>query len=444
MKKTNMRFSVSLILFMLTIWVGSHIPYTFGNTSQNQIVYWIPIEENIEQGLSQYLKRAFAEAEESQADAIILEIDTLGGEVNAALDIGKTISSSSIPVTAYIKKEAISAGAYISLNAKKILMAPGSTLGAAEPRTISGATADPKMVAMWASNMRSVAEANGYNPDIAAGMVDRNLVIDEVKSKGELVSLSAEQAVTYKFADKIVADRTEVLSQLQLQNAEVIEVSLTPSEKFARFITSPYVIPVLFLIGLAGIAVELFTPGFGLPGAVGLSSFGLYFFGHYIAGFAGPEILILFVVGVFLMGIEIIVPGFGIFGLLGFGSLVAGIAFAAFDPFFGLTSFIIALMLTAVGIIIAIKYFGVKGTWNMFILRSEQKNESGYNSSNGKHTLIGKKGVTTTPLRPSGWALIEGERFDVMSEGAFIDQDTPIQVVRVSGASVFVRSQKSS
>ena len=408
-------------------------------TASGKAVYWVPVDQEVERGLSRFLERALSEAEEAQAEAVVLEIDTLGGEVGAALEIGKSIRRSRVPVIAYIRGEAISAGAYISLNADQILMSPGSAMGAAEPRTFTGDVADPKVVASWTSIMRAAAEQGGRDGDIAAAMVDRNMEIKGLKKKGELLSLSAEQAVEWNMADRVVPSANEVLPAIGLGDAEVIEVELTPAEKVARWVTSPYVVPILLMLGLGGIALELFSPGFGVPGAVGLISFGLYFFGHYMAGLAGMETVLLFVAGIILMVVELFVPGWGIFGILGLISLGSAVVLAAYDPAFGIVSLVVALTITGVGIWIAVKVFGLKGVWSKLILKEAQENESGYVSSRDWSDLVGKEGITLTPLRPAGWVQVEGEKYDVVSEGGMIPAKTPVKVLQVEGSRIVVR-----
>ncbi|MCS1350465.1 nodulation protein NfeD [Mechercharimyces sp. CAU 1602] len=436
MRRVRLLFYVGMM--MLSLILPLFQSGAEAKTSQAS-VYVIPVEETIEQGLSQFLTRAFSEAAEADAEAIVLEMDTLGGSVDAALEIGKTIRNSDIPVTVYIKGEAISAGAYIALNTDKIMMQPGSAIGAAEPKTITGEPADAKTTSFWSSNMRAAAEQGGRNPDIARGMVERDIEIEGVKKKGEILSLSAKQAVDLGMADRIVESQDEVIRALGLGSADVISVTLSPSEQLARWVTSPFVFPLLFLIGIAGLAMELFSPGFGLPGSIGLSAFALYFFGHYIAGFAGWESVALFVVGLALMVIELFVPGFAVFGILGIVALIGSIALAAYDVTYGLAVFLLSLVVVLIGMVIAVKFFGKRGVWKGFVLKDEQKNEAGYISNQGKNELLGKRGTTMTQLRPSGWAMIEGERFDVMSEGGFIPNGVKIKVVHVSGASVFVR-----
>ncbi len=429
-------------LFFLILWVFFGSPSVMAEGDQEPVVYWVPIEQSIEQGLAQFLKRSLAEAEEDGAKAIIFEMDTLGGEVQAALEIGQMIRNTTVPTVVYIKGEAISAGAYIALNAQTILMEPGSVIGAAEPRTISGQTADPKTVAFWASNLRAAAEATGRNPEVAAAMADRSIVIQGLTKEDQLVSLSAKQAIQWDMADKMVENSEEVLSTLGLQDATIKRMDLTLSEKLARWLTSPYVIPILLLVGIGGLVIEIFTPGFGVPGGIGLTALGLYFFGHYVAGFAGVETLVLFTIALLFLVIELFSPGFGVMGILGAVSFVAAVISAAFDPVFGLFSVMIAFVITGIGVIIAIKVFGARGRWKKLVLEDVQKNQKGYVANQVKSELLGKEGVAVTPLRPAGIAQIDGKRHDVVSEGRMIPAGTTVQVVQVRGVRVVVR-QKS-
>lgn len=434
------RAGVLLLLCFLTL--TAVIPAVQAEPDQNHggAVYWIPLDQEVEQGLTRFLERGFREAQQAGAEAIVLEMDTLGGDVAAALEIGKLLRSSKIPVTVYIKGEAISAGSYIALNADHILMAPGSAMGAAEPRTITGERADPKTVAFWTSNMRAAAEVHGRDPEIAAGMVERNLEIKGLKKKGELLSLSAGQAIQQKMADRMVKGDADVLRFVGAHSSDVIRVDQTLSEQVARFVTSPYVIPVLFMVGLAGLAIEFLTPGFGLPGFIGLGAFGLYFFGHYLAGLAGVETFVLFAAGLILLLIEIFVPVFGIFGILGLLSLAASVVAAAADRMFSLSTLVVALLLTVVGMVIAVRQLGLRGGLKRFVLNSVQENTTGYVTQPGRRELIGKQGKALSPLRPAGTAAIEGKRVDVVSEGGFIPPHTPVKVVDVQGLRVVVRA----
>lgn len=435
-KRPILMFTAILLLLALFV--------PFLNPSQaadgdDQLVYVVPVEQSIEQGLEKFLIRAFGEAEEANADMIILEINTLGGEIDAALGIADLMKKTDIPVVAFIKGEAISAGSYISLNADKIYMEPESFIGAAAARTISGEEVDPKTTSWWAEHMRSAAATHGRDGEIARGMVDPNVEIPGITKKGELITLDSVKAVEYGMADGIIENREELLQELGMENATIQEVELSPAERLARFVTNPYVIPFLLIIGLAGILIELFVPGFGFPGIIGISSFGLYFFGHYFAGFAGLEAIALFLLGFLFIIIELFVPSFGIFGIIGIIGFALGIGMAAYQTSYGLISFTIALIVNIILAIFLFKYFGHRGIWNRFILKDEQKKEAGYVSHGNDKSIVGKQGITITKLRPSGTALIEGKRYDVVSEGNLIDANQTIEVKMIEGTRIVVQ-----
>jgi membrane-bound serine protease (ClpP class) len=439
---------VALLSMMLSLFIGSiHTTHAAnGNeNASNSLVYVIPIKQTIETGLEKFLQRAFNEAHEVMADHIILDISTFGGRVDAAEAIGSLIRSSSIPTVAYVNGKAISAGSYIALNADQIVMGAGSSIGSAAVVDISGnRIEDSKTVSTWVGLMESAADLNDRNPDYAEKMVDDSVVvtveeIGKTYEKGDILNFTANEALKAGYAEAVVNNLDEVLAFIEAEDAQVIDVGTTPAENMARFLTNPIVMTVLMLIGMAGIAIELFVPGFGIPGIVGISSFALYFFGHYVAGFAGIEHIFLFIVGVILLVIEIFVPSFGIFGIAGIISLVSGVVLAAYDTERALLSFSIASVLAIIIIVIVSKYFKHRGVWNRFILTDQFNEELGYSSQTSKQHLLGKTGVAVTTLRPSGTASIDDERIDVVTSGEFIAVNQKIIVTRIEGTRVVVR-----
>ncbi|ASS76091.1 hypothetical protein CIG75_14760 [Tumebacillus algifaecis] len=407
-------------------------------------VFVIPVVNEIETGLTTSLRRAFALAAEERAQAIVLDIDTLGGRVDAAMEIGELIRTSQVPVIAYVQSKAISAGSYIALNAPHLAMAPGATIGAAEVRQSDGELPDPKVVAFWRAEMVAAAEHTGRDTKIVAGMVDRNLEIEGLKQQGELVSLSAEQALTYRLADGIFPDLTSALAHYGFESAELRVYKPSVSEKIGRFVTQPLVIPLLLLIGLMGLTWELIVPGKVLPGLIGAGSLALYFWGHMAAGFAGWESVILFLAGLVLMIAEIFVTGFGIVGALGVIALGAGVVLAAYDTAYGLKAMLFAIILSIVLGGVLFKYFGHLGMWKRIIHTERQEKASGYVPNRSFRHMMYQAGRTVTPLRPSGTAVFQGQRFDVVSEGEWIPVDTDVQIVLIEGTRIVVRRLASN
>ncbi len=452
MKKNRLNISkfvrfVVLTAVLLASVIGTGIIEAESKPSQEGLVYIIPVEQTIETGLQEFLERSFEEAESAGATSIVLVIDTLGGGVGAALAIGDIINNSPLHTIAFIQGKAISAGSYIALNADEIYMAPGSTIGAAAVVNISGERVhDSKTIAVWSSHMRSAADMNDRNPEYAEGMVNDQKVV-EVKEIGrtfaqnELISFSAKEAVAAGYAEGEAKTIQDVLQQSGLSAAPTVQVELSPSEKLARVLTHPVVMTLLLLIGLAGVAIELFVPGFGFPGILGVAAFGLYFFGHYAAGFAGIEHIFMFVAGIVLLAIEIFVPSFGILGILGILSLISGVLLAAYDTGQASLSLGIAFVIAIIVVAIVVRLFKHKGIWNKFILKDALNKEAGYISSEDKAHLLGKTGISLTSLRPSGTALIDDNRVDVVSSGEYIEQNKTIKVIHIEGTRVVVREQ---
>lgn len=209
----------------------------------------------------------------------------------------------------------------------------------------------------------------------------------------------------------------------------------------AGFLTQPVMLTLLLFIGLAGVVIELLVPGLIFPGLLGVCAFILYFFASTLEGLAGPYVWLLFAAGIILMALEVFIPSFGILGLLGGGSLIGGVIMAAWATGHALQSLGIAFVLAAAAVGIVVFVFKERGIWNRFILKDSLTSEAGYNSAVTRFDLVGRDGVSLTPLRPSGTVMIDGERIDVVSEGAFIERDKAVTIVKAEGGRVVVQEK---
>lgn len=409
-------------------------------------IYVIPVKQTVESGLQSFLKRAFKEAEEAKAEHVILVINTFGGRVDNAEYIGHFIRENQIPTTAFVEGKAVSAGTYIALNADDIVMQPGSTIGAAAVVDGSGTLVDnPKTVSFWTSEMSESAGLQGRDKNIAAAMVDPNITLalkDKIgrdKLKGEILTLTASEAEKVGYSEHTAATVDEVVKWLGMEGRTQIEVAPSLAENTARWLVNPVVMTVLLILGIAGIVIEMLVPGFGAPGIIGILSFGLYFFGHYVAGFAGMESVVLFVIGIALLVIEVFVPSFGVLGILGSVSLLTGVVTAAPDPMTAFISIVIALVAATILITIFVRMNKTRGIWNKFILRDKLTTEQGYLSADVKDSLLGLEGITITPLRPAGTVLIGDNRIDVVTSGEFVETNRPVIVIKAEGTWVVVK-----
>ena len=436
MKKQFFLFLIAFA-FLLSFYQGYQ---AIAKADSTQKVYVIPVEETVEKGLSQYIKRNINEAQTQKVDHIILEIDTLGGAVDGAMEISDTLRSSEIPITAYINRRAISAGAYIALNADQIYMAPGSQMGSAAIITGDGNAADDKAQSLWLSEMRESAERNGRDPKFALAMADKDVDIPEYGAgKGDLLTLETKQALEVGYSEGTAASLEDLLTQLDLEGATVLKAEESLAEKIARFITNPVVVPILLSIGSLGLVVELYSPGFGVPGFMGLSALLLFFYGHLVAGLAGMEAIILFILGVIFLIAELFVPG-GILGILGFASVI-GSLYVASGNFVHMTiSLLISFAVAFAASILLVKVFGKRmNIFKKLILRDSTNTESGYVSNVSRRELVGAEGIALTTLRPSGTAVINDERLDVVTEGGYIIKGQKVKVIKVEGSRIVVR-----
>ena len=433
--------SGSKALIILLVILGNVITCPLaGNsaTAAADTVCIIPIEGDIELGLVSFLARGLETAVNDGAGAVVLDINTFGGRVDAATQMKDLIFNAPLPVVAFVHR-AWSAGALISLAADHIIMAPGSSIGAAEPR-LGQQPADEKTVSALREEFVATAEATGRDPQLAAAMVDADVDIPGVIAAGKLLSLSAQRAVELGLADAILADYQEVLVYLGYPEADITFFQTTAAERIARFITNPVVSPLFLTLGFTGLVLELYTAGWGIPGTIGLLSLGLYFGGHLVAGLAGWWVVGLFLVGILLLLLELLViPGFGVAGVSGIITVLASIILAAGNSVQAAVSLVIALGATVLLVGFLLRYLTKTQRWQWFILADRLDKEHGYIAPMDLQGLAGKEGVALTPLRPAGTAEIEGERYDVISEGSFIPAGTRLVVVRVEGARVLVR-----
>ncbi|ANC77920.1 hypothetical protein ABE65_014405 [Fictibacillus phosphorivorans] len=406
---------------------------------KGKTVTFIPVEHEVERGLEAFLDRSIHKAEKDGTDHIVLEIYTPGGRVDAALHIAKVMRESEIPITAYVVKNAFSAGAYIALNADQIVMKPSTTIGSAAVIDSQGNTAGQKAESAWKAEMLAAAELNERTPVYAEAMVDPDVEIPELGvEKGELLTLTASEALKVGYAEKIAEDRQELLAYLNLDEAKVLESNPTFADKVARFVTNPVVVPILLSLGSLGLVLELYTPGFGIAGSIGALSLLLFFYGHMIAGLAGWEALILFGVGLVLLILELFLPG-GIIGILGVLAVLTGLIMAGGSLSGILISIAIAIVVTIIGSYFFLRSFGYNGSLKKLVLFDSTSSEKGYLSHKEREDLTGRIGVTATTLRPSGSLRLDDEFIDVVTEGSYIEKGTPVKIIKASGGRVVVR-----
>ena len=426
---------------------------TFLTQSQKPIVFVTPIEGVIDLGLAPFVQRVLEEAATAKASAVVLDINTFGGRVDAAVLIRDALLESKVLTVAFINKRAISAGALISLAAEKIVMADGGTIGAATPvqMGLPGTPAQPveeKTVSYMRKEFRATAEQRNRPALIAEAMVDADVEIPDIIKKSKLLTLTTKEALDVKVADFQANTLEAALQSLELGNADIRHATETWAETLVRFLTHPVVSSLLMTLGIMGIIVEIRVPGFGLPGLMGLISLGLFFWGHTLVRLAGLEEFLLVCLGLILVAMEIFfIPGFGIAGILGIVALLGGLGLSLIGSGATWDSWLSALGQVSLSILVAIlvalfllRYFQRLPFGKRLLLKTSLLSKEGYASSPEEdQRWLGKRGTAATDLHPSGIAHLNGDRVDVVSDGEFINAGQAVEVVRVDGNRIVVR-----
>ncbi len=427
-------------------------------------VYVLPIQKEIQKGLVYIVRRGVKTAMENNASALILDMDTPGGEGEAMKEIMSIIAKfePADRTFTYVNKEAFSAGAFISAATRHIWMAPGAIIGAASPVTLGqeGPKELPaKFVSGYAAIIRAAAEQNGHNPAVFDAMVNKQngLKIEgrEFVAKGDILTLTTQEATQMVgrpskplLADG-VADTLENLIEKHVQSgAKVIRVEPTGFEEVGRFIVS--ISPLLMAAALLLGYIEFKTPGLGIFGILAAGCGLIFFFGHYIAGLSGYESLLMIVLGLALIAAELFIfPGTFLPGLLGLGLMLFGILNTMVDryptdpvlptlPQLHLPAFNFALGLFGglAAILLAARFVPRSAFFRPFELRTTSPR---FQPIAEEPAPSGARGKALTDLRPSGRANLGRKMYDVLAEGDFIPAGTSVQAVGREGTTTLVR-----
>jgi membrane-bound serine protease (ClpP class) len=421
---------------------------------QSDKILLIDIKQQIDPRVNRYTELAFQKAEQIKAKAIIIEMNTYGGLVDDADKIRKRILDAKMPVYVFINNNAASAGALISIACDSIYMIAGANIGAATVVNQTGEAAPDKFQSYMRSMMRSTAEANGRNPKIAEGMVDQNLPADSVKEEGKVITFTTSEAIKNGFCEAELKSIEELIKRVGLEGIEIEKFELSASERIIAHFLNPYISGLLILLIMGGIYFELQTPGVGFPGIAALIGIVLYFVPYYLNGLAENWEIILFVIGVGLLITEIfVIPGFGIFGITGIIVVISSLILVmlnndvfdftyvpdtALNDALGVT--FISLCGGTLLIIFGARRFLESNAFKKIALTNTLGKEEGYVSPDIAKNMVGMEGKALTILRPSGRVEIEGEIYDAVTRGEFIERNTAIKVIEQIGATLKVVS----
>lgn len=422
---------------------------------QDKKIYFYEIDDVISKPAKKKTEIAIKEADNEKADIILLRLNTFGGELEAADQIRTMLMKTEIPVFVFIDVNAASAGALISIACDSIYMAPGASIGAASVVNETGEIMPDKYQSYMRSLMRSTAEKQGRDPDIAQAMVDPDVSIDNIIDSGKVLTFTTAEAIKYGFCEAQVSSKEGALEAAGIHQYTIVEQKLSWIDQIILFLIKPAISGLLIMLIVGGIYFELQSPGIGFPLVVAIIAALLFFAPHYLGGLAQHWEILIFIVGLILLVVEIfVIPGFGVFGIVGIVLIVASLVLAMifninFDFSFTTSATIfqkIAIVITSLTIGFGLSiWLGKKliladTRFGSIALKTELSKDSGFLSQGeGLFHLVGKKGITTTILRPSGKVQIDDESFDAISEYGIIEKGTPITAIKFENSQLIVR-----
>ncbi|GIW96938.1 MAG: peptidase [Pirellulaceae bacterium] len=463
-----------------------------------QHVFWIEVRGVIAARMKWYVEQRLQVARKNQADVLVFEITSPGGEMETSLALARQIRDIDWATTmAFIPDEAISGGAIFALGADLIVMQPGALIGDAGPIQLGVRGfehADEKIVSYLSSAVAELARAKGRPAAVVQAMVDRSLVVHEAidtesgrrvfltqqeldqaqdpnrfrriqplpeTGQDRFLTVGAERALELGLADLVVANRAEL--ERRLAADRISRTKLTWIDAFVFFLNRPWFTALLLIAGLVGLYLEFAAPGISVAGLTALVCFGLFFWSHILGGTSGWLELLLFLLGVVCLLCEMfLLPGFGAFGLTGILLIIVSLVMATQDflipetpeQWRELRFNALVVVGSVVGVLtvllMQIMFLDSLPGLRRLQLRPPQPamqppptTSSWKDAAERPSNLpaVGTEGIAYCDLRPSGKAMFGDAIVDVLTEGSFVEEGTPVRVLRHEGNRVIVRAR---
>ena len=458
----------------------------------------------IDEGLYKSIKRRTQQALEQQCTYLIYEISTYGGLVKSADDISKYLIldvGDQATTVAYIKTEAISAGAMISVSCNDIVMRKSTTIGDCAPITMGSkleGVEREKSESFVRVTFDRAAKANGYPEALLRAMVSQQIEVYQLKNrttgefeyfetidvpsdpnrfdietkklvveKDKILTVDAEDAYQYGIARVVVDDLSGALRFFEERDdvrfaESTVFLETNWSEEMVRKVNHPAVVGILMMIAMLGLYIEFGTPGLGLPGLAAVICFTVIIGSKYLDGLANWVEVALFLIGLVLLGVELfVIPGFGVAGVAGIVCLLAGLfgmllrnqpnevpwpqtALDWQDVNNGLLGLAIGTLGSFALAWILGKYLPKMRLFNGLVLTPAGMDRSPVNNSPGEapsHTeslVIGAKGRVLSTLRPVGKVRFGECVVDCVAMAEYIEAEQEVRVVEIHGNRIIV------
>ena len=421
--------AVFIVTALLMLWYIA-IPRAFAQNTPEILV--ADLEGPVTPVMLSFIERAIAEADVRNAEALILRLDTPGGEVNMTRRIIQAIIASDVPVVVYVWPPgggAISAGTFITMAGHANAMAPNTTIGAASPVGGSGEDIDDtlrsKIENVLLADMKGLTDRRG---DEAVEWVQDAIT--------EARAAMAQEALEIGIIDFIAADVEDLIDQLDGFTVEVVgdDVTLTTGDASVSFfeqtslerllgiITNPSIALLLISMGSLAIIYEIINPGGYMSAIIGviLLMVGFYAIGQLPVNYAGLGLILL---GIVLFVAELFTPTFGALTAGGVAAFIFGALIL-----FNTSEFAYDVPLPSIiGIPLAMAAIVALGFRKVMQSMKLQP-------TTGQEAMIGATGTVKIPLDPKGSVLVWGERWEAVSQdGQSIDSGEQIEVTEMKG-----------
>lgn len=413
-------------------------------TAATNEVWVVPIDSQINSATTAFVRNRVRLAADEQPLALVFYLDTPGGAVNAMQDIvGIILHDTTVPTIAVVQN-AFSAGALIAMSAEHLAMLPGASIGAALPilSTPTGIQAvDEKFSSALRGEFRSVAEARGRNATVAEGMVDPKVEIPGLSTAAELVTLTSRQAVEHGIADVEASTLDAALAVFGFAGAKTVTLEPGLAERLASILSQPLVAAALIVLGIGGLLIEAFTPGFGIPGAIGLISLAVFAAAAYFANPLGLLDVAILVVGIVLLAVEVfLLPGFGVAGVLGVAAIIVALIRIFEEGVIPVLGYSVLFGGVLLGVLLWLLPNSRLAAAFRLTARIATPDGGSLTFGGDRKDLVGQEGLALSDLRPAGVARFGTDRVDVVSEGDFVNAGATLRVLRVEGNRITVRA----
>jgi membrane-bound serine protease (ClpP class) len=411
------------------------LPGVVGAQISSSVIDVLHAEGTINPVLADYIERGINQAEEDNAVACIIQLDTPGGLLSSTEEIVVSIMNADIPVIVYVSPKgawAASAGVFITLSGHIAAMTPGTTIGAAHPVTIGDEEISEdeleKITNFSAKWMQTIAEERGRNADEAQLAVTESKSFTDIEALNvNLIDLRAEtlESLISQINGWQVNMPDGNIVTIDTQSTSVKNINMSAIEGFLFAITDPNIAYILLSLAILGITVEIFNPGLIFPGVAGAISglLAFYALGMLPVNYAGILLMVL-AFGLFIA--EAFTPTFGLLTAGGITSLVFGslILFTG-GPLFQVNIWLIVLIAVLFSAFLA------------FVINrivSAHKRQA----TTGREDLLGKTAVVRTPLNPDGKVLYEGEIWTAVLDQGHAELNEEVTIRNIDGLKLYV------